>query len=106
MRALRSLAGALLWLVACVLGLVGVILCVTILLIPLGLLVLRLSRDLFAKAVRLMLPRALAHPVEELDRRTSGRRRTSRTLKSATHQAASTSRRSAKRARKTLSSAR
>ena len=102
MRVLRGLGGAVVWLLACILGLVGCILCVTILLIPLGLLVLRLARDLFAVAMRLMLPRALAHPVEELDRRTRGRRRVTSPVKDAAGDATTKGRKSAKRGRKTL----
>ena len=36
MRLLRGLLGALLWILASVLGLVGVLLCVTIILLPVG----------------------------------------------------------------------
>ena len=36
MRLIRGLAGALLWLLAAVVGLLGVILCVTVILLPLG----------------------------------------------------------------------
>ncbi len=38
MRLLRGLPGAVLWILAAVLGLVGVLLCVTIILLPLGVL--------------------------------------------------------------------
>ena len=64
MRILRGLGGAVLWLLACVVGLVAVILCVTVLLLPAGIPLLRVARRMFAKAARLMLPRALAHPVQ------------------------------------------
>ena len=60
MRLLRALAGTLLWIVAAVLGLVGSILCVTILLIPVGLAVLVYSRRLFAFSLKLMAPRSTA----------------------------------------------
>lgn len=65
MRLLRGLLGALLWILAAVVGLLGAILCVTVILLPLGIPLLGLARRLFAKAVRLMLPPALAHPVKE-----------------------------------------
>jgi hypothetical protein len=65
-RLLRGLLGALLWLLAAVLGLVGFILCVTVILLPIGIPLLMLARRLFTKAVQLMLPRSMAHPVEEL----------------------------------------
>ena len=66
MRLLRGLLGALLWLGALVLGLVGLLLCVTLILLPLGIPVLGYARRLFTAAVRLMLPRAVAHPVKEM----------------------------------------
>ena len=64
MRILRGLGGTVLWLLACVVGLVAVILCVTVLLLPVGIPLLRVARRMFATAGRLMLPRALAHPVK------------------------------------------
>jgi len=69
MKILRGLLGALLWLLAAVLGLVAVILCVTIILLPLGLPLLNLARQMFTSAVQLMLPRAVAHPVKTMDKR-------------------------------------
>jgi len=68
MRILRGLGGAVLWLLATVLGLVAVILCVTVILLPLGLPLLGLARRMFTNGVRLMLPRAVAHPVKSLDK--------------------------------------
>jgi len=65
MRLLRAFAGVLLWILAGVLGLVSLLLCVTILLLPLGIPLFRLSRKLFGKSVRLMLPAGVAHPVKE-----------------------------------------
>ena len=65
MRLLRGLAGVLLWILAGVLGLVSLLLCVTIILLPLGIPLFRLSKALFGKSVRLMLPPAVAHPVKE-----------------------------------------
>ena len=55
MRLLRGLLAALLWILAGVLALVGLLLCVTLILLPLG-----------VPAVRLMLPRMFTHPVQEL----------------------------------------
>ena len=66
MRILGALAGAVLWILAGVLGLVGVLLCVTLILLPLGIPVLMLARKLFAYAMTLMLPRKVRHPVDEL----------------------------------------
>ena len=64
MRLLRGLAGALLWILSAVLGLVAVLLCVTVILLPLGLPLLGYARRLFTLALKLMLPRAVAHPAE------------------------------------------
>jgi hypothetical protein len=69
MRVLRGLGGSLLWILASVLGLVGVLLCVTLLLLPVGLVVLRVARKLYTRSVALMLPPAVSHPVKESKRR-------------------------------------
>lgn len=74
MRLLRGLAGTVLWILAAVLGLVAFLLCVTILLLPVGLPLLRVSRQLFTQAVRLMLPPSVAHPVKSA-RKSALRRR-------------------------------
>jgi hypothetical protein len=66
MRLLRGLLGALLWILAAVLGLVGILLCVTVILLPVGIPVVKLAGSLFVRSVRLMLPPALAHPVDTL----------------------------------------
>jgi hypothetical protein len=72
MRVLRGLGGALLWIVGGLVGLVAVLLCVTVILLPVGLPLLRLSKTMIGNAVRLMLPRPLAHPVKETEK--SGKR--------------------------------
>lgn len=64
MRLLRGLAGALLWIVAALLGLVGLILCATVLLLPLGIPLLGYARRLLTKSMKLMLPRVISHPVK------------------------------------------
>lgn len=74
MRLLRGLAGVVLWILAALLGLVAVILCITLVLLPLGLPLLGLTRRLFTRAVRLMMPQTVAHPVQELQK-SSGRGR-------------------------------
>lgn len=56
MRLLRAVAASLLWVLGLVLGLVGVILCVTIVLVPVGLAVLGYARRLFAYSAQLMAP--------------------------------------------------
>jgi hypothetical protein len=63
MRLLRGLGGLLLWILAAVLGLVAVILCATVILLPLGIPLLGYARRLFTQSMRLMLPRAISHPV-------------------------------------------
>ena len=65
MRLLRGLLGALLWIVAAVLGLLGLVLCVTVILLPVGIPLLGVAGRLLTRAVQLMLPRALAHPIDE-----------------------------------------
>ena len=81
MQILRGLAGALLWVLATVLGLVAVLLCVTIILLPLGLPLLNLARQLFTNGVQLMLPRAVAHPVKTAQK--SSQKKTKRTRRTA-----------------------
>jgi hypothetical protein len=55
---LRGLAGALLWIVSLLLFLVAAVLCVTIILLPLGLPLLGYARRLFTLSLKMMLPRA------------------------------------------------
>ncbi len=64
MRILRGMGGVLLWILAGVVTLVALILCATILLLPLGIPLLALGRRMAAQAIRLLLPRAAAHPVK------------------------------------------
>jgi hypothetical protein len=64
MRLLRGLAGALLWILSLVLVLVALLLCVTVILLPVGIPLLGYARRLFFFSLRLVLPRALAHPVK------------------------------------------
>lgn len=78
MRVLRWLAGALVWILALVVGLVAGVLCITILLLPLGLPLLAGARRLFGTATKLMLPRAMTSPVEELGRSVRKRGRKAR----------------------------
>jgi hypothetical protein len=78
MRLLRGLAGLLLWIVAAVLGLLGVILCATLILLPLGLPLLGYARRLFGLSMKMMLPRAVSHPIAAADDAVHGRRRRAR----------------------------
>ena len=68
-RLLRGLLGGLLWLLACLVGLVGAVACVTLILLPIGIPLLGLARRLFGKSLRLFMPAALAHPIEEPKKR-------------------------------------
>ena len=69
MRLLRGLLGALLWIVASLVGLLGVIACVTLILLPVGIPLVMLARRLFGKSVRLFLPPGVAHPAQETRKR-------------------------------------
>jgi hypothetical protein len=66
MRLLRGLLGAVVWIVAALLGLLGLVLCVTVILLPVGIPLLGIAGRLLTRAVQLMLPRALAHPIDEV----------------------------------------
>src|SRR3954470_23316693 len=65
MKILRWLAAGLVWILAGVVGLLGAVLCITIILLPLGIPVLMLARRLFDLGALLVLPRAARHPIEE-----------------------------------------
>jgi hypothetical protein len=84
MRLLRGLLGALLWIVAALLGLVGFVLCVTVILLPLGIPLLVLARRLLTRAVALMLPRSLAHPVNEFEKTAKKKGRAAKAAASST----------------------
>ena len=64
MRLLRVMGGALLWIVASVVGLVAILLCITLVLLPLGIPLLGVARRLYASAIALFMPRALRHPLK------------------------------------------
>jgi hypothetical protein len=101
MRLLRGLLGALLWLGAALLGLVGLLLCATLILLPLGIPILGYARRLFTAAVRLMLPRAVAHPVKEFgDEAHDQRKQATRAVDRTVGRAARRSRKAARRTRK------
>jgi hypothetical protein len=57
MRALRALAGVLVWLVASLLLLVAVVLCISVLLLPVGLVLAFAAIRLYVAGLRLFLPR-------------------------------------------------
>jgi len=83
MRLLRGLLGALLWILAGLLGLVGFVLCVSVILLPLGIPLLVVARRLMTRAVQFMLPRSLAHPVDEIAKTTKKKGRKARAATSA-----------------------
>ena len=74
MRVLRGLAGVVLWLLAAVVGLLGALLSVTVVLLPVGIPLLLLARKLFTRSVQLLLPRKVAHPVQELGKKAGKRK--------------------------------
>jgi hypothetical protein len=82
MRLLRGLLGALLWILAAVVGLVGLVLCVTVILLPLGIPMVMLAGRLFTHAVKFMMPRSLAHPIDELTKTTKKKGRKIRSVSS------------------------
>jgi len=78
MRLLRGLAGALLWILSAVLALVAIVLCVTVILLPVGIPLLGYARRALTLSMKLMLPRAVAHPVETADAAATKRGRKAR----------------------------
>ena len=103
MRLPRALAGAVLWILASVVGLLGALLCVTIVGLPIGIYLLRLAGRSFRTSVRMMLPPSLAHPVEEAKRsaRAKGKEGAERT-KGDVEQAKDNARHATKKVTKTV----
>jgi hypothetical protein len=66
MRVLRICLGLVVWSLTLILLLVSAILCVTVILLPLGIPLLLLTKKLFFAGLRLMTSRKVTHPVEEL----------------------------------------
>jgi hypothetical protein len=100
MRLLRGIAGALLWIVASLLGLVAVVLCATLILLPIGLPLLNYARKLFGMATRLLLPRVVAHPVAETRSRLGKKVKAAAPDKKTAKRLAKGSKKARKRARK------
>jgi hypothetical protein len=69
MRVPRALLGGLVWILACLVGLVGALLSVTLILAPVGIPLLFLARRLFGASMALFLPRAMRHPAQELGKK-------------------------------------
>jgi hypothetical protein len=102
MRLVRGLGGVVLWLVSALLGLVGVIACVTIILLPLGIPLLGYARRTFSLSLKLMLPRAVTHPVQTAESSMQRRGRKARKQVMAKTPDKRKLRRSRKKARKKL----
>jgi hypothetical protein len=64
MKVLRIAGGAALWALAGIVGLLGAVLCLTLVLLPLGVPLLFLARRLFRAALALFAPPAVRHPVK------------------------------------------
>jgi len=77
-RLLRGLAGVLLWVVSLLLILIAAILCVTLILLPLGIPLMGYARRTFTLSLKLMLPRAVSHPVDTADKAMAKRSRRAR----------------------------
>jgi hypothetical protein len=75
MGMLKGLGGAVLWILSLVLTLVALLLCVTIILLPVGIPLLGYARRLFTLSLKLMLPRAVTHPMKTADDAVEKRRR-------------------------------
>jgi hypothetical protein len=75
MRLVRGLGGALLWIVASVVGLLAVVMCVTAILLPVGIPLFMVAKKMFGQSVGLLLPRAVTHPVDEGGKKAKKRRK-------------------------------
>jgi hypothetical protein len=67
-KPLKWLAASLIGLLGAVVALLGAVLTVTLVLAPVGIPLLLLARRLFGASGRLVVPRAVRHPLDELDR--------------------------------------
>ncbi|MBO0892553.1 MAG: hypothetical protein J2P14_16670 [Acidothermales bacterium] len=65
MRILRGIGGAVLWLLAALVGLLGALLSITVVLLPVGIPLLLLAGSMFRRSMALLLPRKVSHPVEQ-----------------------------------------
>ena len=71
MRLLRGLIAVVTWLLGLVLLLVAVLLCATLILLPLGIPLLRYALRLFGAGTRLTTSRKVTHPIDEMRRTAS-----------------------------------
>jgi|tagenome__1003787_1003787.scaffolds.fasta_scaffold20906322_4 hypothetical protein len=67
---LRGLAASLLWIVAGLLGLVGALLCATLVLLPVGIPLLMLAKKVFGYSMVVMVPGKVRHPVQHAEKST------------------------------------
>jgi hypothetical protein len=70
---LRGLAASLLWIVAGLLGLLGVLLCATLVLLPIGIPLLMLAKKVFGYSMVVMVPGKVRHPVQHAEKSTKRR---------------------------------
>jgi len=70
---LRGLAASVLWLVAGLLGLVGILLSATLILLPVGIPVLMLAKKVFSYSMVVLVPGKVRHPVHHAEKSAKGR---------------------------------
>jgi hypothetical protein len=64
---LRGLGASLLWIVAGLVGLVGIILSATLILLPVGIPLLMLAKRIFGYSMVLLVPGKVRHPVASME---------------------------------------
>ena len=67
---LRGLGASLLWILAGLLGLVGTLLCVTIILLPVGIPLIMMARRLFGYSMVVLVPSKVRHPAKSAKKAT------------------------------------
>jgi len=68
MMLIRGLGASLLWILAGVLGLLGVILTVTVILAPVGIPLLMLAKKVFGYSMVVLMPNKVRHPVQHAEK--------------------------------------
>jgi|tagenome__1003787_1003787.scaffolds.fasta_scaffold19621397_2 hypothetical protein len=64
---LRGLGASLLWIVAGLVGLVGIVLSATLILLPVGIPLVMLARKIFGYSMVLLVPGKVRHPVASME---------------------------------------
>jgi hypothetical protein len=64
---LRGLGASLLWILAGVVGLVGIILSATLILLPVGIPLVMLAKKIFGYSMVLLVPGKVRHPVSSME---------------------------------------